>query len=212
MHGDGTREPTDLTLRAAPAGGAPGPGKPETGTPHPASHPQAPHPPRADRGHWHEAHSGPDTARAARADITARADLDALLRRFYGAAFADPVIGAYFTEIAGTDLDAHLPRITDFWERALLRTADYRGDAFAVHHTLHRAAPLTARHFGRWVQLWRATVDGGFAGPRAERAKAQGERIALAMLRRLSGPDAAAEPGTGGFIPLATLELRRRSA
>ncbi|MFI1381781.1 group III truncated hemoglobin [Embleya sp. NPDC020886] len=146
---------------------------------------------------------------AGRADITTRADLDTLLRRFYGAAFADPVIGAYFTEIAGTDLAAHLPRITDFWERALLRTADYRGDALAVHRVLHRAEPLTARHFGRWVQLWRASVDGGFAGPRAERAKAQGERIALAMLRRLAGPDAAAEPGPGGFIPLSTLQLRR---
>ncbi|MYS81846.1 hemoglobin [Streptomyces sp. SID5474] len=149
---------------------------------------------------------------AGRADIGTRADLDALLRRFYGAAFADPVIGAYFTEIAGTDLEAHLPRITDFWERALLRTAEYRGDAFAVHRVLHHAEPLTARHFGRWVQLWWACVDGGFAGPLAERAKAQGERIALAMLRRLAGPDASAEPGPGGFIPLAALELRRRSA
>ncbi|WP_424641841.1 group III truncated hemoglobin [Embleya sp. AB8] len=147
---------------------------------------------------------GPDP----RFDIATRADLEALLRRFYGAAFADPVIGAFFTEIAGTDLEAHLPRITDFWERALLRTADYRGDAFAVHHDLHRAAPLTARHFGRWVQLWRAGIDGAHTGPRAERAKAQGERIARAMLRRLSGPEAHTEPGTGGFIPLTTLTLR----
>jgi hemoglobin len=147
-----------------------------------------------------------------RPDIGNRADLEALLRRFYHAAFADPVIGAYFTTIAGTDLDAHLPRITDFWERALFRTAEYRGDAFAVHHTLHRAAPLTARHFGRWVQLWHASIDGRHSGPRAERAKAQGERIASALLRRLAGPDAKAEPGPSGFIPLATLDLRRHSA
>jgi hemoglobin len=147
-----------------------------------------------------------------RPDIDTRADLEALLRRFYGAAFVDPVIGVYFTTIAGTDLDAHLPRITDFWERALFRTADYRGDAFAVHHTLDQAAPLTARHFGRWIQLWHASIDGRHSGPRAERAKAQGERIALAMLRRLAGPDAKAEPGPSGFIPLATLDLRRHSA
>ncbi|CAM5654642.1 hypothetical protein SNARM312S_03306 [Streptomyces narbonensis] len=113
-------------------------------------------------------------------DISDRDDLDVILRRFYTAAFADPLIGPFFTEIAGTDLEVHLPRITDFWERALFRTADYGRDAFAPHAALHSARPLTAAHFGRWTQLWRATVDGLHQGPRAERAKAQGERIAVA--------------------------------
>ncbi|MCX5390593.1 group III truncated hemoglobin [Streptomyces sp. NBC_00094] len=141
-------------------------------------------------------------------DIRDRDDLDVILRRFYTAAFADPLIGPFFTEIAGMDLEAHLPRITDFWERALLRTAEYRRDAFAPHAALHSARPLTAAHFGRWVQLWHATVDGLHQGPLAERAKAQGERIALALLRRLAGPGAATGGGGGGFIPLAALELR----
>ncbi|MGA5064647.1 group III truncated hemoglobin [Streptomyces exfoliatus] len=141
-------------------------------------------------------------------DIRDRDDLDVLLRRFYGAAFADPLIGPFFTEIAGTDLELHLPRITDFWERALFRTAAYGRDAFAPHAALHSARPLTAAHFGRWVQLWRATVDGLHAGPRAERAKAQGERIALAMLRRLAGPAPETGGGSGGFVPLAALRLR----
>ncbi|MEU7029587.1 group III truncated hemoglobin [Streptomyces sp. NPDC046275] len=146
-------------------------------------------------------------------DIGSRADLDALLRRFYEAAFADPLIGPFFTEIAGTDLDAHLPGIGDFWERALFRSAEYRRDAYAPHAALHAARPLTAAHFGRWVQLWRATVDGRHAGPVAERAKAQGERIALALLRRLGGPGASTDApegvgGSGGFVPLAALALR----
>ncbi|MEU5216089.1 group III truncated hemoglobin [Streptomyces sp. NPDC020807] len=145
---------------------------------------------------------------AATRDIRDRADLDALLRRFYGAAFADPLVGPFFTEVAGTDLEAHLPGITDFWERALLRTAEYRKDAFAPHAALHAARPLTAAHFGRWVQLWHATVDGLHAGPLADRAKAQGERIALSLLRRLAGRDAPTGGGEGGFIPLAALRLR----
>ncbi|WP_406289621.1 group III truncated hemoglobin [Embleya sp. NBC_00896] len=163
---------------------------------------QHPHP-------QHPTHRHPTTL-GTRTDIATRADIEGILRRFYGAAFADPVIGAYFTEIAGTDLDAHIPQITDFWERALLRGAEYRGDPLAVHRALHQTRPLTARHFGRWVQLWHATVDGRHAGPVADRAKAQGERIAQAMLRRLAGPDASTEPGPGGFIPLAALELRRQ--
>ncbi|GHA68483.1 group III truncated hemoglobin [Streptomyces termitum] len=144
-------------------------------------------------------------------DIGGRDDLDVLLRRFYGAAFADPLIGPFFTEIAGTDLEVHLPHIGDFWERALFRTAPYGRDALAPHAALHAARPLTPAHFGRWVQLWHATVDGRHRGPRADRAKAMGERIALSMLRRLGGPGAereAATGGTGGFVPLAALTLR----
>ncbi|MFF4171929.1 group III truncated hemoglobin [Streptomyces sp. NPDC001744] len=141
-------------------------------------------------------------------DISDRADLDVLLRRFYTAAFADPLIGPFFTEIAGTDLEAHLPRIGDFWERALFRTADYGRDAFAPHAAIHSARPLTAAHFGRWVQLWHASVDGLHRGPRADRAKAQGERVALALLRRLAGPDASTGGTGGGFVPLSALRLR----
>lgn len=145
---------------------------------------------------------------AADADISGRADLDVVLRRFYTAAFADPGIGPFFTELAGTDLDVHLPRITDFWERALFRSADYRRNAFAPHAALHSARELTAEDFGRWVQLWRATIDGLHRGPNAERAKAMGERIALTMLKRLSGTkDPSQSPDGLGFIPLAALEL-----
>ncbi|WP_345286558.1 group III truncated hemoglobin [Kitasatospora albolonga] len=85
-----------------------------------------------------------------------RADLELLLRRFYGAAFADPLIGPYFTALAGTRLERHLPHIADFWERALLRTAEYRRDVFEPHAVLHAQQPLTGEHFGRWVQLWQA--------------------------------------------------------
>lgn len=144
-------------------------------------------------------------------DIRGRADLETVLRRFYAAAFADRRIGPFFTEIAGTDLEAHLPRIADFWERALFRSADYGGDAFAPHAALHSARAMTAEDFGRWVQLWHAALDGLHRGPATERAKAQGEQIALALLRRLAGPDAPAEAahsGRTGFVPLAALELR----
>ncbi|MFL9683896.1 group III truncated hemoglobin [Streptomyces sp. KL110A] len=139
-------------------------------------------------------------------DIGGRDDLDVLLRRFYTAAFADPLIGPFFT-----DLEVHLPRIADFWERALFRTADYARDAFAPHAALHSARPLTPAHFGRWVQLWHATVDGLHRGPLADRAKAMGERISVSMMKRLGGPGAeveAATGGTGGFVPLAALTLR----
>ncbi|MFD7555458.1 MULTISPECIES: group III truncated hemoglobin [unclassified Streptomyces] len=149
---------------------------------------------------------------AAADDISGRADLDVVLRRFYTAAFADARIGPFFTEIAGTDLEVHLPRITDFWERALFRGADYRRNAFAPHAALNSVRAMTAADFGRWVQLWHATVDGLHRGPNAERAKAQGERIAMTLHKRLAGGDASMVGGDGiGFVPLAALQLRSAS-
>ncbi|WP_040813198.1 group III truncated hemoglobin [Nocardia concava] len=143
-----------------------------------------------------------------RRDIGGRGDLDELLRRFYGEAFADPLIGPFFTEIAGTDLEVHLPRIGDFWERSLFRTAEYKRNAMVPHSKLHAARPLTAADFGRWVQLWHAAVDGRYAGPNAERAKAQGERIAVSMLKRMTGADGSAVSVGPGFVPLAAVRLR----
>ncbi|WP_424213874.1 group III truncated hemoglobin [Streptomyces sp. BI20] len=146
-------------------------------------------------------------------DIRDRADLDLLLRRFYTAAFADPLIGPFFTEIAGTSLDTHMPRITDFWERALFRTAEYHRNAFAPHAALHLSRPMTAEDFGRWVQLWRAAIDGLHAGPNAERAKDTGERIALTLHKRLAGADPELLRGEGpGFVPLSALGLRSAAA
>ncbi|MCC9305511.1 group III truncated hemoglobin [Kitasatospora sp. RB6PN24] len=139
-----------------------------------------------------------------RSDITTRGDLDLLLRRFYRAAFADPLIGPHFAQM---DLEAHLPHITDFWASSLLRSAEYRRNLFAPHAALHARRPLTAEHYGRWVQLWSATVDGRHQGPVAERAKQQAQRIAVNLIRRTSGEDPAVG-GSGGFVPLSAVLLR----
>ena len=53
-------------------------------------------------------------------DIETRADVEALVRAFYERAMADEVIGWLFVDVAKLDLEAHLPRITDFWETVLL--------------------------------------------------------------------------------------------
>jgi hemoglobin len=121
-----------------------------------------------------------------RGDIGTRADIEALVSRFYVRAFADPFIGPVFTEVARVDLAAHVPIVSDFWESALLRRGTYRRNAFLVHQNVHDAHPLTPPHFARWLDIWTATVDDLHAGPVAERAKAQGARIAASMARRLN--------------------------
>ncbi len=119
------------------------------------------------------------------ADIETRADCERLVRAFYARAMGDPMIGFLFTDVAKLDLEAHVPRITSFWETILLGARSYGGGAFAPHARLHLQAPLRGGHFARWLELWTATVDELFAGPRAELAKAHAQRVARAFHGRL---------------------------
>ncbi|MFI5086576.1 MAG: group III truncated hemoglobin [Actinomycetales bacterium] len=131
-------------------------------------------------------------APAARPDLEGRPDVVALVQDFYRRAFADPVLGPIFTDVARMDLAAHLPIMADFWETVLFRAGLYRRNALAVHLDLHAKEPLTQAHFGRWLELWCGTVDDTFAGPKAELAKLQARRIAASIQRRVQGGQASA--------------------
>ncbi len=125
----------------------------------------------------------------ARSDIAHRDDVERLVRAFYARALTDPLIGWLFTDVAGLDLEAHVPRITSFWATMLLGERSYGGGAFAPHARLHARARLHEGHFERWLTLWSASVDERFAGPRAEEAKAHATRVARAFLGRLAAYD-----------------------
>ena len=120
-----------------------------------------------------------------RPDIETRADCERLVRAFYGRALEDPLIGYLFTDVARLDLEAHVPRITAFWETILLGARSYAGGAFAPHAALHVRAGLRRGHFVQWLALWTETVDELFAGARAELAKAHARRVAGAFLGRI---------------------------
>lgn len=123
------------------------------------------------------------------ADLAARADIEALVRRFYGRVMVDDVLAEPFTELWTTGLNSHIPVMADFWETVLFRAGLYRGSALHAHRHVHQRTPLSGRHFVRWLTVWNDTVDQMFRGPIAEHAKIQGARIAWAMHRRLTGTD-----------------------
>jgi hemoglobin len=136
-------------------------------------------------------------------DIDDRADCERLVRSFYARALADPIIGWIFLDVAKLDLEAHVPRITSFWETILLDARSYTGGAFAPHAALNARVKLRAGHFERWLRLWHDTIDELFVGERAELAKAHAVRVAQAFQRRLQAPPAAADSsprGDGGLI------------
>ncbi|HEY3774018.1 MAG TPA: group III truncated hemoglobin [Solirubrobacteraceae bacterium] len=129
-------------------------------------------------------------------DIESREDCEALVRTFYGRAMTDPILGFIFTDVAHLDLEAHVPKITSFWETILLGARSYGGGAFAPHAALNQKVTLFAGHFERWLWLWRMSVDERFAGERADLAKRHAERVAAAFYARLNGQPV---PSVGGI-------------
>ena len=141
-------------------------------------------------------------------DIETRADCERLVRAFYERTLTDPIIGWIFTDVAGLDLEAHLPVVASFWETVLLGGQTYRGGTFAPHAAIHARIGLREGHFERWLSLWRTTVDERFAGERAEAAKAHAQRVARAFLGRLRTMPSGSEPAPGGAGGL-TVTLHR---
>ena len=106
-------------------------------------------------------------------------DLVPLLHVFYDEVAREPLLQPYFAPV---DMDAHIPRIADFWSTLLFHTGRYSGNAFRPHMEM---PGLTAAHFARWVATLERVVDARFAGDAAERMKALGHRIAYSMQLRL---------------------------
>ena len=107
------------------------------------------------------------------------ADLHDLLVAFYDTVAGEPLLAPYFAVV---DMQAHMPRIVDFWSTLLYHTGRYSGNAFRPHLEM---PGLTGEHFARWLAVLERTVDARFAGPVAERMKAMGHRIAYSMQVRL---------------------------
>lgn len=118
-------------------------------------------------------------------DIEERKDLFELLEAFYVKAFADELIGFYFTDVIKLDLETHLPIITDFWESVLLNIKQYRGDVMKLHQHINHLSPFKEEHFNRWVKLFCTTVDEFYEGEVAERAKQRAVSIATIMKIKL---------------------------
>jgi truncated hemoglobin YjbI len=99
------------------------------------------------------------------------AEIEQLVRRFYGAGAEDPVLAPVFARIP--DFEAHVRIICDFWSRQLLGTERYKGNPFSAHITL----ALVPEHFNRWIELFNQTARAVLQPPAAERAIAKVEHM-----------------------------------
>jgi hemoglobin len=117
-----------------------------------------------------------------------------MVRRFYADVAQDDVLGPVFNEVARVDWSEHLPKLAAFWCRALLSMPGYEGNPYRQHQRVHEREPMTRAHFLRWLDLFHETVDLGWAGPRAEHAKALARRVAAVHSKQIVGDEVLYDP------------------
>ena len=111
-------------------------------------------------------------------DLDTRENIEKFVDCFYSRVLADEHLAPIFLDIAAIDLAVHLPHIKDYWCKLLLGEKKYQRHTMNIHRQLHGKQPLQAGDFQRWLALFNATLDEGFAGERTERARQVAAAIA----------------------------------
>ena len=119
-------------------------------------------------------------------DLDSREQVERFVHQFYAELLRDPVLGPIFLDVAEVDLSVHLPRIVDYWCKLLLGESAYRRHTMNIHRRLHSRRALRPADFARWLEFFTRSVDAGWEGPGAERAKQIAASIAANMQRALT--------------------------
>lgn len=113
-----------------------------------------------------------------KSDIKTREDVFLLVSSFYIKVRKDIVLGPFFNDVI-TDWDAHLERLTTFWESSLFLKTKYLGNPLEAHVKVDHENNnvITELHFGLWLNLWFQTIDELFEGDYAENAKRRARKM-----------------------------------
>ncbi len=116
-------------------------------------------------------------------DIKNRADISILVHQFYDKIRADTEIGFYFNTMI-TDWDAHLEKLTDFWEMNLFGGKIYKGNPLEAHNKVdeHFNGKISANEFGIWLNLWFATLEESFEGENVEILKRRARKMGTFLM------------------------------
>lgn len=102
--------------------------------------------------------------------------IERLVRGFYERVRADELIGPIFAARIA-DWEPHLHRMCAFWSSVALMTGRYHGQPVPVHMAL----PIDARHFDRWLALFRATARDLCPAAAADHFIERAQRIAESL-------------------------------
>ncbi|WP_127844853.1 group III truncated hemoglobin [Psychroflexus aestuariivivens] len=113
-------------------------------------------------------------------DIESREDVRILVEKFYEKIRQNDEIGHFFNETI-TDWEAHLEKLTDFWESNLFFKSTFTGNPKRAHIKVDQAfgEKITNYHFGIWMNLWFETIDELYSGEIAHRAKTNARKMSV---------------------------------
>ncbi|MEL0650887.1 group III truncated hemoglobin [Algibacter sp. TI.3.09] len=111
-------------------------------------------------------------------DLETRDDVYLLVSSFYVKVRKDEVLAPFFNDVI-KDWDAHLERLTTFWEASLFLKTKYTGNPLETHIKVDadNKNTITEQHFGLWLNLWLETIDELFEGDFAQNAKFKARKM-----------------------------------
>ncbi len=118
-------------------------------------------------------------------DLDTRSEIHDLVVRFYREVALDDLLGPIFDEVAEVDWATHIPKLIDFWCRALLGEPGYDGWFLAAHQHVDERQRFEPKFFDRWLALFVGAVDAEWTGPIADAAKVHAHHMAAVLARRL---------------------------
>ena len=111
-----------------------------------------------------------------------------MVTRQYVDVVQDELLEPHFNFAPGfNDWQAHIASVSDYWSHVLLYAPGYEIDVIEAHRPLNDTEPFTPELFDRWLEIFYDTIDGGWTGPYAHRAKARATGMAWAMAQRFLG-------------------------
>lgn len=124
--------------------------------------------------------------------LESREDIELLVNSFYQKVIKDETIGFFFNDIAKVNWDKHLPKMYSFWESILFGQMTYKGNPMAVHFPINEMEAMEIKHFEKWIELWKKTIEENFVGENADTAIYKAENIARLMAYKM---EMARKPG-----------------
>lgn len=119
-------------------------------------------------------------------DLDCKDNIQRFVELFYARILKDQQLAPIFLDVAEINLDKHLPLISSYWQKLLLGDTAYQRHTMNIHRALHNKQSLTEANFSRWLQLFNTTLDAGFEGPKANRARLLALNIAQNMQRSIA--------------------------
>ena len=111
-------------------------------------------------------------------DILSEADVELLIRTFYGKLLKDKLLSPHFENI---DFEHHFPRMFAFWNFFLLGKEGFFGNVFDKHKNL----TIGNEDFERWLLHFNLTVDALFEGEIADKAKSQANLLGYTFNQKM---------------------------